>query len=245
MGLNAHFDGVQRLSHDDAAHATDRAGDQVHAREVSDVPRDSDQTASHQLAGFVANVPVDKVESEFSITLAAGGLLVAVVGLGIAAATGVLPVELAMGAVDFIPFDAPVWAVLAALGVITAGVSYVTGIAATRRLGPRLASFIALSEVLAATLAAWFLLGQAPGPMQIGGAALVLAGVVVVKLGEREVIAPVAAEAPVLEDLAGFGQFLQNLKNQGMHPYLMGDFPVEPAPRNRRRPARRPYLVKK
>jgi hypothetical protein len=53
------------------------------------------------------------------------------------------------------------------------------------------------------------------------------------------------AEAPVLEDLAGFGQFLQNLKNQGMHPYLMGDFPVEPAPRNSRRPARRPYLVKK
>ena len=53
------------------------------------------------------------------------------------------------------------------------------------------------------------------------------------------------AEAPVLEDLAGFGQFLQILKNQGMHPYLMGDFPVEPAPRNRRRPARRPYLVKK
>ena len=28
-------------------------------------------------------------------------------------------------------------------------------------------------------------------------------------------------------DLEGFGQFLQNLKNQGMHPYLMGDFPVE------------------
>ncbi|WP_084075050.1 DMT family transporter [Demequina sp. NBRC 110052] len=137
------------------------------------------------------------------ITLAAGGLLVAVVGLGIAAATGVLPVELAMGTVDFIPFDAPVWAVLAALGVITAGVSYVTGIAATRRLGARLASFIALSEVLAATLFAWFLLGQAPGPMQIGGAALVLAGVVVVKLGERDVVPPVAAEAPVLEPSVG------------------------------------------
>ncbi|MGR3375770.1 DUF5927 domain-containing protein [Salipiger abyssi] len=53
------------------------------------------------------------------------------------------------------------------------------------------------------------------------------------------------AEAPVLENLAGFGQFLQNLKNQGMHPYLMGDFPVDPAPRHASQRRRKPYLVKK
>ncbi|ETX28516.1 beta-1,6-N-acetylglucosaminyltransferase [Roseivivax isoporae] len=53
------------------------------------------------------------------------------------------------------------------------------------------------------------------------------------------------AEAPRMEDLTGFGQFLQNLKNQGMHPYLMGDFPVDPPPRHGQRPAKRPYLVKK
>ena len=54
------------------------------------------------------------------------------------------------------------------------------------------------------------------------------------------------AEAPILEDLSGFGQFLQNPKNQGMHPYLMGDFPVDPAPRHGSSPdGRRPYLVKK
>ena len=45
-------------------------------------------------------------------------------------------------------------------------------------------------------------------------------------------------------DLEGFGQFLQNLKNQGMHPYLMGDFPVardmQPAPQS----PRKPYLVR-
>ena len=52
-------------------------------------------------------------------------------------------------------------------------------------------------------------------------------------------------EAPRLEDLTGFGQFLQNLKNHGMHPYLMGDFPVDPAPRHGQRPQRKPYLVKK
>ncbi|MGP6089033.1 DUF5927 domain-containing protein [Antarctobacter jejuensis] len=53
------------------------------------------------------------------------------------------------------------------------------------------------------------------------------------------------AEAPRLADLAGFGQFLQNLKNQGMHPYLMGDFPVDPAPANRPGKTLKPYLVRK
>ncbi len=53
------------------------------------------------------------------------------------------------------------------------------------------------------------------------------------------------AEAPRLEDLTGFGRFLQNLKNQGMHPYLMGDFPVDPIPRSAQGAQRKPYLVKK
>ncbi|MEC8666725.1 MAG: beta-1,6-N-acetylglucosaminyltransferase [Pseudomonadota bacterium] len=53
-------------------------------------------------------------------------------------------------------------------------------------------------------------------------------------------------EAPRMADLTGFAQFLQTLKNQGMHPYLMGDFPSDPAPQTLpRTPGRRPYLVKK
>ncbi|SMY07102.1 DUF5927 domain-containing protein [Flavimaricola marinus] len=51
-------------------------------------------------------------------------------------------------------------------------------------------------------------------------------------------------EAPRMVDLNGFGQFLQNLKNQGMHPYLMGDFPVDPPAENATPPKRKPYLVK-
>jgi hypothetical protein len=51
-------------------------------------------------------------------------------------------------------------------------------------------------------------------------------------------------EVPRLTDLTGFGQFLQNLRNQGMQPVLMGDFPAtgELRPSNPRRG--RPYLVK-
>ncbi len=51
------------------------------------------------------------------------------------------------------------------------------------------------------------------------------------------------SEAPKMTDLAGFGQFLQNLKNQGMHPYLMGDFPVTQGEVDQKKPPRKPYLV--
>lgn len=51
-------------------------------------------------------------------------------------------------------------------------------------------------------------------------------------------------EVPRPVDLHGFGQFLQNLRNQGMQPTLMGDFPAadDQPPANPRRG--RPYLVK-
>ncbi|GAA6180804.1 beta-1,6-N-acetylglucosaminyltransferase [Shimia sp. NS0008-38b] len=51
------------------------------------------------------------------------------------------------------------------------------------------------------------------------------------------------SEAPRMTDLSGFGQFLQNLKNQGMHPYLMGDFPVSQTDTDQKKPPRKPYLV--
>ena len=44
---------------------------------------------------------------------------------------------------------------------------------------------MALLEVLAAVVFAWLLLDQLPGTLQLVGGAFVLAGVVVVKLGER------------------------------------------------------------
>ncbi|MEL6411187.1 MAG: beta-1,6-N-acetylglucosaminyltransferase [Pseudomonadota bacterium] len=52
------------------------------------------------------------------------------------------------------------------------------------------------------------------------------------------------AEVPKMADLTGFGQFLQNLKNQGMHPYLMGDFPVEHSLQEPQKKPRKPYLVR-
>ena len=52
-------------------------------------------------------------------------------------------------------------------------------------------------------------------------------------------------EAPQLSDLTGFGQFLQNLRNQGMQPTVMGDFPVGDDFQQNATRRGRPYLVKK
>ena len=51
-------------------------------------------------------------------------------------------------------------------------------------------------------------------------------------------------EAPKMVDLSGFGRFLQNLKNQGMHPYLMGDFPIDMTVHQPQPPRRNPYIVR-
>jgi len=52
-------------------------------------------------------------------------------------------------------------------------------------------------------------------------------------------------EAPRIVDLTGFGQFLQNLKNQGMHPHLMGDFPNDDVRKDSPRSYRKPYLIRR
>lgn len=127
------------------------------------------------------------------LTLAAGGLLVALVVLALAGVSGILPLGWSAEPVQFVLGTVPWWVVALVLGVVTAATAYVTGIAATRRLGARLGSFVALIEVMMATLFAWVLLGQVPLAIQVGGALLVLGGVIVVKLGERP--APTVAES--------------------------------------------------
>ncbi|WP_424941339.1 beta-1,6-N-acetylglucosaminyltransferase [Aliiroseovarius sp. S253] len=56
---------------------------------------------------------------------------------------------------------------------------------------------------------------------------------------------PKLTETPEMVHLGGFGQFLQNLKNQGMHPHLVGDFPTDYAPEPVQPANAAPYLVTK
>ena len=119
------------------------------------------------------------------VVLAAAGLTVGGTVLVALGAIGVLPFAATTAAVHFGGVTVAWWLPVLGLGVVTAALAYVTGIAATRRLGSRLASFVALTEVLAALAFAWALLGQAPRTVQLLGGALVLLGVVIVKSGER------------------------------------------------------------
>ena len=125
------------------------------------------------------------------IALAAGGMLVAAVSLGLLGLVGLLDMGAESVDVDLAGASVPWWVPIVLLGVVTAAVSYVAGIAAIRRLGSRLASFVALLEVVSGVLWAWFLLDELPHAVQLLGGVLILAGVVGVKLGERAV-----AEAP-------------------------------------------------
>jgi drug/metabolite transporter (DMT)-like permease len=118
------------------------------------------------------------------VVLAAGGLLVGSVALLLAGATGIVGLTATTVPVLLAGMTLAWWVPVLALGVVTAALAYVAGIAAARRLGSRLASFVALTEVLAALVFAWVLLGEVPRAIQLLGGALVLAGVVVVKLGE-------------------------------------------------------------
>jgi drug/metabolite transporter (DMT)-like permease len=119
------------------------------------------------------------------LVLAAAGLWLATLVLLLAGVTGAVPLRASTSPVAYGDRVVPFWLPLLVLGVVTAAVAYVSGIAASRRLGPRLASFVGLLEVLAGLVFAWLLLGQLPSWVQFAGGVLVLAGVVVVKAGEQ------------------------------------------------------------
>ncbi len=87
--------------------------------------------------------------------------------------------------VDVAGAQAPAWLALAELVVVAAAVAYVLGVLGARHLGSTLASFVGLTEVLFAVLFAWLVLGELPGPWQLVGGVVVLAGVVSVRVGER------------------------------------------------------------
>jgi drug/metabolite transporter (DMT)-like permease len=129
------------------------------------------------------------------VVLAGGGLAVGAIGLAVLGVAGILPMRATTTAPTYGGHAVAWWLPFVGLGVITAAIAYTSGIAASRRLGSRLASFVALLEVVAGVLFAWLLLDQVPGTLQVLGGALILAGVVVVKLGEQPQPAAVARAA--------------------------------------------------
>lgn len=150
--------------------------------------------AATGLAGYFV-ISGDETIEVPPIAIASGGLAVGALVLGAAGATGVMAWEADLGVdVELAGQVVPAWVDVIALGLVAAAVAYGLGVAATRRLGSKLASFVGLSEVVFAVLFAWLLLGELPAPVQALGGLFILAGVVAVKLDERPLPVPAEAE---------------------------------------------------
>lgn len=115
------------------------------------------------------------------LALAGGGLVFASIGFAVFGLVGALPMEFPPTVVSLGGVAMPWWVAVLELALVAAVTPYTTGIVAARILGPKLASFVGLSEVMFAVLFAWLLLGELPRPVQLLGGLLILGGVVVVR----------------------------------------------------------------
>jgi drug/metabolite transporter (DMT)-like permease len=118
-----------------------------------------------------------------AVTLAGTGMVIGAATVGLLGVTGVLP--LVAPAVDVVVLGARVpWVVpVLVIGAVPTAISFGISAVSVRMLGERVASFVALAEVLFAVLLAWMLLGEAPLAVQVVGGALVVAGVALVRRG--------------------------------------------------------------
>ncbi|HKJ11565.1 MAG TPA: DMT family transporter [Ornithinimicrobium sp.] len=119
------------------------------------------------------------------LAIATGGLVFGAVSLAAAGALGWAEWSWSTAPVVLAGTTMPFWVSLVSVGVGAAAVAYGIGVVATRQLGSKMASFVGLTEVLFSVLFAWLLLGQLPGLIQLLGGAVILAGVVAVKLDEE------------------------------------------------------------
>jgi drug/metabolite transporter (DMT)-like permease len=112
------------------------------------------------------------------------GLAVGAVMLVVVSATGLLPFAVTGAPAAIAGAELPPAVVVAGMVLISTVLSYVLGVAASRRLGATVASFTGYSEALFGTVWTIVLLAVVPTGAQWAGAALIIAGVVAVKTGE-------------------------------------------------------------
>lgn len=118
------------------------------------------------------------------LVLAGGGMVVAALTILVLGLTDIMPFRVVLSDVSLAGRTYS-WVVPVAVLVLVATVAaYVTGILAAQRLGPKVASFVALTEVMFAVLVAWLILGELPAVIQLLGGLLIVGGVVCVRVAE-------------------------------------------------------------
>jgi len=139
-------------------------------------PAGADGTATG--TGAVAAEPLSPV------VLSWAGMCVGGVALALLAAAHAVPFTASVRDVSFLSFRVNWILPVLGLGLLATAAGYVTGIAAVRYLGPKLASFIGMTEILFAAVFAWLLLRQVPTDMQFAGGVLILVGLVLIRADE-------------------------------------------------------------
>jgi drug/metabolite transporter (DMT)-like permease len=120
------------------------------------------------------------------LVMAWAGLCTGAIFLAVAAETGVLHLSARAGDVELLHRHISWIVPVLELSLVSAVIAYVAGIAAARRLGAKLASFVGMAEVVFAALYAWLLLGQMPSALEFTGGAFMLAGVILVRVDETK-----------------------------------------------------------
>jgi drug/metabolite transporter (DMT)-like permease len=136
------------------------------------------------------------------VALASTGMgigAITLLGLG---GTGALALHATFGTVVFAGHRVSWLIPVGCLSLVAAVLAYVSGITAARSLGPRLASFAGLAEIVFAVLIAWLLLGELPTALQLAGGALIVTGIALVRIDElRPRSVPLPATPPVQPEL--------------------------------------------
>lgn len=125
-----------------------------------------------------------------SVSLILGGLVLGIIGV-----TGAMPLTVTTGAVKLFGGLVPWWIPLLVVAVIATGMAYALSIKASQMLGSRMASFLGLLEVVAATGYAWLLLGERMTLPQLLGGALILAGIAFVRSERPDAAVPTSEPA--------------------------------------------------
>lgn len=120
-----------------------------------------------------------------SITLAAGGLVVGTIAVGLLGLTGVMPLTFTANDAVVAGLTVPWWGPVLMLAVVATAIAYTLGISGVARLRPSFASLVGLGEVLFAVLSAWVLLGEAVTVTQAVGGVVVLLGLALARQGDR------------------------------------------------------------
>lgn len=132
-----------------------------------------------------------------AVALAAFGLVIGAAILAVAGLVRLVPFTMEFTSVNLFGNVVPWWLPMVVIGVVSTAIAYASSITASEMLGSRLASFVGLLEVVAATFFAWLLLGENLTLAQLIGGGLILVGIGFVRSEKMDVAEEVLTTAPI------------------------------------------------